>query len=87
MNKILKLLPIFFILVTLFVSCSKKPLTLDNETSMKTLLKASDAEITELIKKEANEKGDIPEENLEVEYILRDEKSKAIAVKLKIQEQ
>ena len=52
MNKILKLLPIFFILVTLFVSCSKKPLTLDNETSMKTLLKASDAEITELIKKE-----------------------------------
>ena len=58
MNKILKLLPIFFILITLFVSCSKKPLTLDNETSMKTLLKASDAEITELIKKEANEKGD-----------------------------
>ena len=56
MNKILKLLPIFFILVTLFVSCSKKPLTLDNETSMKTLLKASDAEITELIKKEANER-------------------------------
>ena len=87
MNKILKLLPIFFILVTLLVSCSKKPLTLDNETSMNTLLKASDAEITEVIKKSANEKGVIPEENLEVEYILRDEKSQAIAVKLKIQEQ
>ena len=87
MNTILKLLTISFVLVTLFVSCSKKPLTLDNETSMKTLLKASDSEITELIKKEANEKGDIPEENLEVEYILRDEKSQTIAVKLKIQEQ
>ena len=51
---------------------------------MKTLLKASDSEITELIKKEAKEKCNISEENLEVEYILRDEKTKTIAGKLKI---
>lgn len=87
MNKIIKFLTIAFVLVTVFVSCTKKPLTLDEETSMKTLLKASDTEITELIKKEATEKGNIPEEDLKVEYILRDEKSQTIAVKLKIQEE
>ena len=78
---------ISFILSVFFFSCEKKPLTLDDETSMKTLLKASDKEITELVIKEAKEKGNVSEEKLEVEYILRDEKSQAIAVKLKIDEQ
>ncbi len=88
MKKLLKLLTtISFILSVFFFSCEKKPLTLDDETSMKTLLKASDKEITELVIKEAKEKGNISEEKLEVEYILRDEKSQAIAVKLKINEQ
>lgn len=87
MDKFFKLLAISFVSVILFVSCEKKPLTLDDETSMKTLLKASDSEVTELIMKEAAEKGNIPEEDLEVEYILRDEKSQAMAVKLKVNNQ
>lgn len=87
MKKLLKLLSISFIVSVFFFSCEKKPLALDDETSMKTLLKASDKEITELVIKEAKEKGNISEEKLEVEYILRDEKSQAIAVKLKINEQ
>lgn len=78
---------ISIVLSVLLLSCSKKPLTLDDETSMKTLLKASDRDITELVVKEAAEKGNIPEENLNVEYILRDEKTQTIAVKLKINEQ
>ena len=82
-----KLLTLASVLSVLFFSCAKKPLTLDDETSMKTLLKASDKDITELVLKEAAEKGNIPEEKLNVEYILRDEKSQAIAVKLKIDEQ
>jgi len=85
--KILKFLTLSFVISVLFFSCAKKPLTLDDETSMKTLLKASDKDITELVLKEATEKGNIPEENLNVEYILRDEKSQAIAIKLKINEQ
>lgn len=87
MNRLFKLLAISLTVSTLFFSCAKKPLTLDEETSMKTLLKASDSEITELVIKEAKEKGNIPEENLNVEYILRDDKGQAIAVKLKIKEQ
>ena len=87
MDKFFKLLSISFVSVILFVSCEKKPLTLDDETSMKTLLKASDSEVTELIMKEAAEKGNIPEEDLEVEYILRDEKSQVMAVKLKVNNQ
>ncbi|MBQ1181702.1 MAG: hypothetical protein IIX63_06260 [Treponema sp.] len=87
MDKFFKLLAISFVSVILFVSCEKKPLTLDDETSMKTLLKASDSEVTELIMKEAAEKGNIPEEDLEVEYILRDEKSQVMAVKLKVNNQ
>lgn len=86
MNRLLKLFTILLVSSLLFLSCTKKPLTLDKETSMKTLLKASDSEIMELVKKEAKEKGNIPEEQLDVEYILRDEKSQAIAVKLKILE-
>lgn len=85
--KKIKLLTLAFVLSVLVFSCAKKPLTLDDETSMKTLLKASDKDITELVLKEAAEKGNIPEENLNVEYILRDEKSQAIAVKLKINQQ
>ena len=87
MDKFFKLLAISFVSVILFVSCEKKPLTLDDETSMKTLLKASDSEVTELIMKEAAEKGNILEEDLEVEYILRDEKNQAMAVKLKVNNQ
>jgi len=87
MIKLLKLFTISFALSVLFFSCAKKPLTLDKETPMKALLKASDQELTELIIKEAKEKGNIPEENLEVEYILRDDESQAIAVKLKVKEQ
>ena len=82
-----KLLTLASVLSVLIFSCAKKPLTLDDETSMKTLLKASDKDITELVLKEAAEKGNIPEEKLNVEYILRDEKNQAIAVKLKINEQ
>lgn len=87
MIKLLNLFTISFALSVLFFSCAKKPLTLDKETPMKALLKASDQELTELIIKEAKEKGNIPEENLEVEYILRDDESQAIAVKLKVKEQ
>ena len=55
MNRLLKFFTLILVSAILFLSCTKKPLTLDKETSMKTLLKASDSEITELIKKEAKE--------------------------------
>lgn len=84
MNRLLKLFTVLLVSSFLFLACTKKPLSLDKETSMKTLLKASDSEITELIKKEAKEKGNISEDQLDVEYILRDEKTQAIVVKLKI---
>ena len=87
MKKLFELLTISFAISLLLFSCTKKPLTLDSETSMKTLLKASDKEITELVVKEAAEKGNIAEDRLNVEYILRDEKSQAIAVKLNINKQ
>lgn len=86
MNRLLKLFTVLLVSSLLFLSCTKKPLSLDKETSMKTLLKASDSEITELVKKEAKEKGNISEDQLDVEYILRDEKTQAIVVKLKILE-
>lgn len=84
MNRFFKFFAICFAVSTLAVSCSKKPLTLDNNTSMKTLLKANDEEIKELIVKEATEKANIPEENINVEYILRDEKAQVIATKIKV---
>lgn len=84
MNRFFKFFTICFAVSTLAVSCAKKPLTLDNNTSMKTLLKASDEEIKELIVKEATEKANIPEENINVEYILRDEKAQVIATKIKV---
>lgn len=83
MNKLFKLL-IITIITILFLSCTKKALTLDETTSMKTILNAKDSEITELIIKEAKEKGDLSEENVKVEYIIRDKKNEAIAVKLNI---
>lgn len=64
-------------------ACEKKPLTLDENTSMKTLLKASDEEITELVLKEAAEKANMSADDVTVEYILRDDNGKALAVKLK----
>ena len=83
MNGFFKFFAICFAVSPLAVSCAKKPLTLDN-TSMKTLLKANDEEIKELIVKEATEKANIPEENINVEYILRDEKAQVIATKIKV---
>lgn len=86
MKKYLKLLILGFIASTLAVSCAKKPLTLDDETSMKTLLNANDKQITELVKKEAAERGNINAENLDIEYILRDKQNNVIVVKSKINE-
>lgn len=80
----IKLITIAFATATLFASCAKKPLTLDENTSMKTLLKASDKEITDLVMKEVKENANLSEDNITVEYILRDEKGQAIAVKTKI---
>lgn len=84
MNRFFKFLTICFAVSTIAVSCTKKPLTLDDSTSMKTLLKANDEEIKELIVKEAKEKANISEEDIDVEYILRDEKTQVIATKIKI---
>ncbi len=83
MKKFLMPLTIALATITLFASCAKKPLTLDENTSMKTLIKASDKEITDLIFKEVAEKANMSQEDVSVEYILRDDDGKAIAVKLK----
>ncbi|WP_407427793.1 hypothetical protein [Treponema sp.] len=56
-------------------------------TSMKTLLKASDEEITELVVKEATNEANLSAEDIDIEYILRDAKSQAIAVKIKANKQ
>jgi len=82
MRKILGIL----IAITLIAACSKKSLTIDESTPMKTLLKASDEQITELVIDEAIKKMDIPPENISVEYILRDNKSQAMAIKLNIKQ-
>jgi hypothetical protein len=70
----------------LAAGCSKQPLTLDENTSMKTLLRASDEEITELVIREVAEKLDLPAEEVSVQYsvkyILRDKDSQALAVKI-----
>ncbi|MCL2763539.1 MAG: hypothetical protein FWD36_10145 [Treponema sp.] len=70
----------------LMVGCSKRPLTLDESTSMKDLLKASDEQITELAINEAVTEMGISAENISVEYILRDNDSQAMAVKLNIKQ-
>ena len=74
------------IIITLIAACSKQPLTIDENTPMKTLLKASDEQITELVINEAVKEIEIPAENITVEYILRDNKSQAIAIKLNIKQ-
>lgn len=86
MEKCFKFFILSFVMPLLVVSCAKKPLTLDDTTSMKTLLKASDKEITELVIKEAAEKGDINPKDLNIEYILRDKESQTIVVKSKMNE-
>jgi len=70
----------------LVVGCSKKPLTLDENTSIKTLLRANDKEITELVMREIEEKMDMSSEDVSVEYILRDNDSQAMAVKVRIKQ-
>jgi len=70
----------------LVVGCSKQPLTLDENTSMKTLLKANDKDITELVMREIEEKMDMSSEDVSVEYILRDNDSQTMAVKVHIKQ-
>lgn len=83
MKKLSVIIALIFTVPFIFISCEKKPLTLDKETPMKRLLKASDEEITELVVREAKEKVNLSDEDISIEYILRDEKSQAIAVKIK----
>ena len=80
------ILGIIISVTLLAVGCSKKPLTLDENTSMKTLLRASDKEITELVMREIEEKMDMSSEDVSVEYILRDNDSQALAVKVRIKQ-
>lgn len=87
MKRFFKFTAIAFAVSVLLISCEKKPLTLDNQTSMKTLLKASDEEITELVVKEATKEANLSAEDIDIEYILRDAKSQAIAVKIKANKQ
>jgi hypothetical protein len=73
------------------VGCSKQPLTLDESTPMKTLLRASDEQIAELvinkvITNEAITKTGISAESISVEYILRDNGSQVMVVKLNIKQ-
>jgi len=83
MNNILKLSALCLFMVFFLISCTKQPLTLDEKTPMKRLLKASDKEISELVAKEAFENANLTEDDISIEYILRDEKNQAIAVKIK----
>lgn len=87
MNRFFRFIGVSLAVSVLFVSCAKKPLTLDDETSMKALLNASDAEITELVVKEAKETANLSDEEIEVEYILRDKASQSIAVKVRTSKQ
>jgi hypothetical protein len=68
------------------VGCSKQPLTLDESTPMKALLRASDEQITELVINEAVTKMDISAESISVEYILRDTDSQVMVVKLNVKQ-
>ena len=72
--------------VALLSSCTKQPLTLDESTPMKTLLRANDAQITELVINEAVNEMGISAEDVSVEYILRDNKSQAMVVKLNVKD-
>lgn len=86
MKTFFKIIILYLVISTLAISCAKKQLSLDEKTSMKTLLKASDEEITELVIKEASEKANITAEDISVEYILRDKETQTIIVKSKIKE-
>ena len=68
--------------VTLMIGCSKKPLTLDESTPMEALLRASDEQITELVVNEVAAEMGISAESISVDYILRDNDSQAMAVRL-----
>jgi len=68
------------------VGSSIQPLTLDESTPIKTLLEASDEQITELVINEAISEMGISPESISVEYILRDNDNQAMAVKLKIRQ-
>ena len=74
------------ITMVLMAACSKQPLIIDENTPMKTLLKASDEQITELAINEAVKGMDISPEDVSVEYILRDSKSQVMAIKLNIKQ-
>jgi len=76
------ILTILISITLLLAGCAKKPLTLDENTSMKTLLKASDEEITELVMKEVKDKMDLTANDVSVVYILRDKENQALAVKI-----
>lgn len=65
-------------------SFSKQPLALDESTPMEVLLEASDKQITELVINEAVKEMNIPPEDISVEYILRDNNSQAMVIKLNI---
>jgi uncharacterized lipoprotein YajG len=80
------MIPVFLVSIALMAGCSKQPLTLDESTPMKALLRASDEQITELVINEAVTKMDISAESISVEYILRDKDSQVMAVKLNIKQ-
>ncbi len=87
MKRFYNFLIVFGVVSIFVISCAKKPLTLDNETSMKTLLKASDDEIAELVMEKASKIPNVSTEEIEIEYILRDKENQAIVVKSKISKQ
>ena len=82
MKKIFGVLTAIFLLV----GCTKKPLTLDESTPMKVLLKASDEQIAELVINEAASEMGISADDISIEYILRDKDSQTMAVKLNIKQ-
>jgi uncharacterized lipoprotein YajG len=82
----MRTLLVFLVTITLIAGCSKQPLTLDESTPMKTLLRASDEQIAELVINEAVTKMDMSAEDISVEYILRDKDNQAMAVKLNIKQ-
>ena len=83
MKRLLIVLTMALAVSVLFISCAKKPLTLDDKTSMKTLLKASDEDITDLVVREAQKKYSyLSAEDINVEYILRDKENQTLVVKI-----
>ena len=64
----------------------ERQLTLDENTLMRDLLIASDEEITKLVMREIEEKMDMSSGDVSVEYILRDDDTQALAVKVHIKQ-